>query len=161
MNGNKILLLLSILLFLVIFPYTKEVEIFKAKDVNWDILNGAKKFKQFNPATFSFLQEFKLTDEILMIDSTFISIKGFFKRHKHDDHVDIMISETVTDVCFMCNHDEHYNMIRINSLNDSSDFHNIKDDAYIKIQGVFKINKSHNIHPVFTMEDVVLEEIIH
>ena len=82
------------------------------------------------------------------------------KNHKHGDHNDIILTETVTDVCFICNHDEQYNMIRINSFNDSSDFHNIEDDTFIKIQGIFKINKSHNNHSVFVMEDVVLKDVI-
>ena len=160
MNANKILLLLSILIFLAIFPYTKKVEIFKAKDVNWDILKNAKRFKQFNPSTFSFLQTFEFTDEILKLDRTYMSIKGFIKRHKHGDHEDIIITETVTDVCFMCNHDKHYNIISINSFVNNSDFNKIEDGIFVKIEGIFIINKTDKNHPVFLMKDVVLEAII-
>ena len=157
---NRILLITSGLLFIIIFPYTKEIETFKAEDVNWDIISRVKKIKEFDPKVFAFKETYEFTEEINDLDNSHILIKGFIKKHKHSDHIDLILTEKVTDVCFMCNHDEHYNMIQINSLIDSSDFLNIKNDTYIKIQGIFKINKSHKNHPVFTMEDVVLKGII-
>lgn len=157
---NRLLLIFSALLFLIIFPYTKEIELFKAEDLNWEIISNSREFKQFDPSSFSFMQKYMFTEEVINLDNSNISIKGFIKYHKHGDHNDILLTEKVTDVCFMCDHDEHYNMIKINSFIDSSEFRNIKEDTYIQIQGIFKINTSQKDHPVYRMENVVLKDLI-
>lgn len=157
---NKILLTASGLLFLIVFPYTKEVKIFKAKDVNWDIINNSSKYKQFNPAAFSFKQKYKFTEEVLNLDNSNISIKGFLKNHKHGDHNDIILTETHTDVCFMCNHDEHYNMMMLKPDNPNSELYNLEDDVLIKVKGRFKINKEKKAHSVYVLENVKLEKVL-
>jgi len=157
---NNILILLSVVFFLIIYPYTKEVKIFRAEDASWDILNHTKKYKEFDSRTFALLQSFDFTKEILEMDGKEISIKGFVKKHKHGDHNDIVITETVTDVCFMCNHDEYYNMIMLKPFSKTSKLYNLKDDAYIKVQGIFKVNKGENVHSVYELNNAELEKFI-
>ena len=156
----NILLIASFLFILIIYPYTKEIKLFKANDINWDIINQSKSFKEFDRISFSFQQTYEFSDDILNLDNSVISVKGFIKKHKHFDHNDFLLTETVTDVCFMCNHDEQYNMIRLNTFSDSSEFKSLKDDTYITVNGIFKINRTNKNHPVFGMDEVVITEII-
>jgi len=157
---NKILILFSVVLFLVIYPYTKEIKIFRAQDTSWDILNQTKKYKEFNVRNFALLQTYNFSSEVLEMDGKNISIRGFVKKTNHDGHTDIILTETVTDVCFMCNHDEHYNMILLKPGSKKSEIYNIKDDAYIKVEGIFKINKDKNRHSVYQLNNAKLEEFI-
>ncbi len=157
---NKILILFSVVLFLIIYPYTKEINIFRAKDTSWDVLNQTKKYKKVDFQNFALLQNYDFSQEVLEMDGKNISIKGFIKKQKHDGHTDIILTETVTDVCFMCNHDEHYNMILLKPISTQSELFNIKDDAYIKVAGVFSINKDKNSHSVYQLNNAKLEEFI-
>jgi len=156
---NRILLLIVIVFFLIIYPYTKEIKIFRAKDANWDILNHSKKYKEFDPRTFALTQTYEFNDEVLSLDGEQISVKGFIKKHKHGDHSDILLTETVTDVCFMCNHDEHYNMIMLKPEIPNSELNNIEDDTFISVKGIFKLNKEKNAHSVYVLQNVELENI--
>ena len=158
--NNKILAVISFALFLIIYPYTKEIKKFRAEDASWGVLNNTKKYKEFDTRTFTLLQTYKFTDEVLKMDGKNISIKGFVKKHQHGKHIDILITETVTDVCFMCNHDEHYNMIMLNPKLKTSKLYNLKNDAYIEVVGFFKINKNKNAHSVYTLNNAELKEFI-
>jgi len=157
---NNILLLLSIILFIIIYPYTKTVTVFRAEDTSWDVLNQTRKYKQFDARTFTLIQSFDFTKEVLEMDGKTISIKGFLKKHKHGNHTDIIITETVTDVCFMCNHDEHYNMITLNLTSKKSELYHLDDDAYVKVEGIFKLNKNKNAHSVYELNSTELKEVI-
>lgn len=157
---NKILILFSIVLFLIIYPYTKEIKMFRAKDVTWDILNQTKKYKEFNLQNFSILNMYNFSQEVLDMDGEVIAIKGFIKKEKHGKHIDIILTETVTDVCFMCNHDEHYNLILLKPNSAESELYNIKDDTYIQVKGIFKINKEKDKHAVYQFNNTNLEGII-
>ncbi len=159
-NKSRILLLIVIVFFLIIYPYTKEVKVFRAKDANWDVLNHAKKYKEFDPRTFALTQTYEFTEEVLNLDGEKIMIKGFIKKQKHGEHFDILLTETVTDVCFMCNHDEHYNMIMLKPENHNSELYNLEDDLLIKVSGKFRINKEKEAHSVYVLENVELEKII-
>ncbi len=149
-----------IVFFLIIYPYTKEVKIFRAKDANWDVLNHTKKYKKFDPRIFALTQTYEFPEEVLNLEGEQISIKGFIKKHKHGDHSDLLLTETVTDVCFMCNHDEHYNMIMLKPNNLNSKISSLGDDTFIKVKGKLKINKGKNAHSVYVLENVELETIL-
>ena len=157
---NKILILFSVVLFLIIYPYTKDIKIFRAKDTSWDVLNQTKKYKEFDFQKFQLQNMYNFSQEVLNMDGKKIAIKGFLKKQKHGTHTDIILTETVTDVCFMCNHDEHYNMILLKPNSHKSELFNINDDAYIKVEGVFKINKDKNKHSVYQLNNAKLEEFI-
>jgi len=158
---NQILLLAAVAVFLFIYPWTKELIIFRAKDVNWEILKSAEKVKKFNAETFGFLPQYKLTDEILQLDGQKINIKGFLKKEIHGNHKDFIITETVTDVCFMCNHDEHYNMIQLHpDLTDKKLFDTLRNDVLVKVSGIFEINQKKGAHSVFLLKQAHLENIL-
>jgi len=157
-NINRILLIFSGLLFLVLFPYSKEIEIFKTDDINWDIINNAKKFKEFDPRIFAFKETIEYSKDILDLNNSNIVIKGFIKKHKHKDHIDLILTENITDVCFMCDHDELSNHININPV--EADFYKLKDDSYVKLSGIFKINKNNNRHFAFSISEAKLEDVI-
>ncbi|NPA44743.1 MAG: hypothetical protein GXO49_04345 [Chlorobi bacterium] len=150
----------SFVLFLIIYPYTKEINIFRAKDITWDILNQTKKYKKIDIKDFKLFQSYDFSKEVLEMDGKKIAIKGFIKKENHGKHTDIILTETVTDVCFMCNHDEHYNMILLKPASKQSELFNIKDDAYIKVEGVFSINKEKNNNSVYQLNNAKLKELI-
>ncbi len=157
---NRILLLIVIVFFLIIYPYTKEVKVFRAKDTHWDILNHAKKYKEFDPRIFALTQTYEFPEEVLSLDGEEIRIKGFIKKHKHGEHIDILLTEIVTDVCFMCNHDEHYNLIMLEPENKNSKLFNLENDVLIKVKGKFKINKVKDAHSVYVLKNVELEKVL-
>jgi len=157
---NKILILFSVVLFLIIYPYTKEINIFRAEDISWNILNQTTKYKEIDLKKFTMLQTYKFSKQVLAMDGKRISIKGFIKTEKHGEHKDIILTETVTDVCFMCNHDEHYNLIFLNIDSTDSELYDIEDDAYIEVEGIFKINKDKKKHYVYQLNNVKLENFI-
>jgi len=157
---NKILFLVIVVVFLIIYPYSKEIKVFRAEDTNWEILNQTKKYKEFNPRTFALTQTYDFTEEVLNLNEKSVTITGFIKKDNHGKHTDILLTETVTDVCFMCDHDEHYNMILLKPKNLSSDLFQIEDDSLIKVKGKFKIDKSKNAHSVYNLENAELENII-
>ena len=156
---NKILILFSVVLFLIIYPYTKDIKIFRAKDTSWDILNQTKKYRKINLSKFQLLQTYNFSQEVLDMDGKEIIIKGFIKKERHGGN-DIILTETVTNVCFMCNHDEHYNLILLKPASKQSKLFSIKDDAYIKVRGIFKINKEKHKHSVYQLNNAKLEEFI-
>lgn len=158
--NNKTLAIISFALFLIIYPYTKEIKKFRAEDINWDILNNTKKYKEFDTRTFSIQQTYKFSEDVLEMNGKKIIIKGFIKKDKHNKHQDIIITETVTDVCFMCNHDEHYNMIVLNPKKKNSKLYNIKDDSYIEVEGFFMVNTNKNAHSVYSLNSAELKEFL-
>lgn len=147
-------------MFLIIYPYTKEINIFRAEDISWNIINQTKKYKEFDLQRFTLRNTYNFSGEVLAMDGKEIAIKGFIKKQKHGTHTDIILTETVTDVCFMCDHDEHYNLIFLNVDSKDSNLYDIKDDAYIKVEGVFKINNDKKQHYVYQLNNVKLESII-
>ena len=153
---NRLLLIVSGLLFLILFPYTKEIDFFKAEDVNWDIINHARKIKIFDPKIFAFKNIYEFSDDILDLDNSQILINGFIKKHKHEGHIDIILTENVTDVCFMCDHDEHYNFIKVYPVGETSEIDQIKDDSYVRLSGLFKINNTNDEHFAFSIVDAKL-----
>ncbi len=158
---NQLLLLVAVAIFLFMYPWTKELKIFRAKDVNWEILKSAEKVKKFNTETFGFSPQYKLTDEILHLDGQKINIKGFFKKEIHGNHTDFIITETVTDVCFMCDHDEHYNMIQLlPEITEKKIFDTLRNDTLIKLTGIFEINRKTGAHSGFLLKEAHLETIL-
>ncbi|MCF6366974.1 MAG: hypothetical protein L3J35_12335 [Bacteroidales bacterium] len=156
---RKGILLIIVVFFLIIYPYSKEIKVFRAKDTNWDVLNYTKKYKEFDPRTFALIQTYNFTEEILSLDGKDITIVGFIKKDKHGKHTDILLTETVTDVCFMCDHDEHYNMLLLKPKNKDSNLFTAEDDILIKVKGKFKIDKSKNAHSVYSLEGAELDSI--
>ena len=158
---NQLLLLITVAFFLFIYPWTKEVKIFRVKDVNWEVLKSAEEITKFNTETFGFLPHYKLTDDILQLDGQKININGFFKKEVHGINKDFVITETLTDVCFMCDHDEHYNMIQLNpDSNTAVIFDTLRNDILIKVSGIFKINQKTGAHSVFLLKEVHLENVL-
>ncbi len=162
MTGNfkiiRFILLAAVAVFFFIFPWTKEIKNFRAKDVTWNILKSAKKINKFNTKTFTFLPKFQLNEEILELNGKEIRIKGFFKKEIHDKHPDFILTETVTDVCFMCNHDEQYNFMELIVEPDEKQFFDsLKDDTMIYVSGIFKINQKSNNYPIFLLKNTHLE----
>ncbi len=158
---TQLILLIAVTVFFFIYPWTKEVKVFRIKDVNWDILKSAENVKKFDSETFGFLSRYKLNDEILNLNGQKIFIKGFFKKEVHENHFDFIITETVTDVCFMCDHDEHYNMIQLLPAPDEKNlFDTLHNDLLIKVSGVFEINQTAGVHSVFLLKETHLENIL-
>jgi len=155
-----IFLLTSVSIFLFIFPWTKEVKVFRAEDITWDILKSANKIKKFNPRTFAFSPQFELNDEILKLNGQKIRIKGFYKKEKHFDETDFILTETVTEVCFACDHDEHYNLIQlIPTIDEIKSFDTLKNDKMIEVSGIFEITEKNNFHSVFLLKNAHLTKI--
>jgi len=158
---NRLLILIAVSVFFFIFPWTKEVKIFSAKDVNWEILKSVKKVEKFDSKSFAFSPQFQLNDEILKLNGQKISIKGFFKKEIHHNHSDFIITETVTDVCFMCDHDEHYNLIKlIPETNEKQFFNSLKNDTLIQVSGIFELNQEPNAHSIFLLKDARSENFL-
>jgi len=158
---NRLLILIAVTAFFFIFPWTKEVKIFRAKDVNWEILKSVKKVEKFDSKSFAFSPQLQFNDEILKLNGQKISIKGFFKKEIQNNHSDFIITETVTDVCFMCDHDEHYNLIKlIPGTNEKQFFNKLKNDTLIQVSGIFKLNQESNAHSIFLLTDARLENFV-
>ncbi|GEM_PF-2505212 len=158
-NIKIILIFSAVVIFLIIYPYSKEPKIFRINDINWDKLNNSKKYQEFDSRTFGLIQTFEFSEDALKLDGQTIVIKGFLKKHQHGNSKEIFITETVTDVCFMCNHDEDYNMILLKLENNATGFNDLTDDTLIKVSGTFRIDKNKNAHSAFILEKVKLEEI--
>ncbi len=156
-NKIQILLFLSIVLFLFIYPWTKEVTVFRAEDVNWDILKSVKKTNVFDKQIFAFNKHYELNKKIKNLNGKKIRIKGFLKKESHNGHIDFLITETVTNVCFICDHDEHYNMIQLFPKNNELKvFKNLKNDSLIQTSGIFKISENNTDTSFFSMINVEL-----
>jgi len=153
---RNIILILSILIFAIIYPYTKEIEKFRASNITWKILQEKENISEFNANNFAFVKTHKISNKIKKLEGTEIIIDGFFnKGDEHDNNI-IYISETVTDVCFMCTHDEHYNAIILNGADTITNFDKINKDTYIKVSGIFKINTEKNSHIIYYLENPTL-----
>ncbi len=151
----KISVFSALIVFMLIYPYSKNVKQFKAQDIQWDLINRSKEINEFNPARFVFEKKWYLSPEVLALDNKLITIKGFIKNEKHGTRSVIIITESVTDVCFMCKHDEMYKFIEIIPDNTENQFKKIKNDTYVQVEGIFKINPDHK-HSIFTLEKVNL-----
>ncbi len=160
-NINYLLTVITVTLGLIIYPWTKEIDKFRADDVTWDILSLTIKTEKFDVSSFSFLPNYKISEEIKKLDGQKIRINGFFKKEGHAGHLDYFLTETVTDVCFMCNHDEHYNFIKLIPETENKQlFDTLKNDKLIKVSGVFEINTKIKAHPIFLLKKVRLDKII-
>jgi len=156
---NKILLICSSLIFLIIFPYTKKIEVFKVNDVNWDLINTAITYKKFDPKIFSFKNTYEISDKLMELNNKEITISGFIKHIKHKDHNDIILTESITDVCFMCDHDEHYSYINISESSIKTELNDLKNDTFIKLKGIFIIHERDD-HSLFHLKNAEIVEII-
>lgn len=154
-------MLIAFVAFLFLYPYSKKIKKFKAEDLNWEIINKTNQFKEFDPSRLIFKKTYYFSDEIQKLDQTVISIKGFLKKEKHGSHTDLILTETVTDVCFMCNHDESYMFIELIPGEKESPLYGISDDAYVEVKGTFLINKENYHLPPYSMEDAILINTIH
>ena len=156
-NFKYLFILLVVSVFLLIYPWTKEVKVFRAKDLTWKILKSSVKTNQFDVKTFTFYGKYQLNEEINKLNGREIKIKGFFKKEKHGDETDYILTETVTNVCFACDHDEHYNLIQLfPNFDEINIFNNIKDDTMIEVYGNFEINRNKKFHSVFLLKNVFL-----
>jgi hypothetical protein len=159
-HSVKILLIISFSTFLFLFPYTKIIKKFKAEDVNWDIINTSKQYKEFDPSLFTLKKTYYFSPEIQKLNHSVISIKGFIKNEKHGNHKDLILTESVTDVCFMCDHDKTFRFIKLIPAKPESDLFKIKNDTYVHVEGIFSINKNDKVHAVFMLENASLIQII-
>lgn len=154
-NFKHFFILFLVSVFLLIYPWTKEVKEFRAEDVTWEVLKSAVKTNRFDLKTFSFYGKYQLNDEIQKLDGREIKIKGFFKSEKHGEVLDYFLTETVTNVCFACDHDEHYNYIQFfPNFNETDIFKDLKNDTLIEVFGKFQINQNRNFHSVFLLKNV-------
>jgi len=161
MNSKKIyiLLLSVVVVFLFVYPWTKEVHTFRAKDVNWEILKSAVKTKTFDKKTFSFYQKYELNRKIQNLNNKEIRIKGFLKKEKIGKQIDFLLTETVTNVCFGCDHDEHYNLIQLfPQKNEIQIFDTLQNDKMINVSGIFEINQKQYSRFVFLLKKVHFEK---
>lgn len=154
-------MLIAFVVFLFLYPYSKKIKKFKAEDLNWEIINKTNQFKEFDPSRLTFKKTYYFSDEIQKMDQTNISIKGFLKKETHGSHTDLILTETVTEVCFMCNHDESFMFIKLIPVEKDSPLYGILDDAYVEVKGTFRINKENNHLPPLIMEDAKLINTIH
>jgi hypothetical protein len=138
-NINKLLLIAAVLLFLIIFPYTRHIEKFRANDATWDLLNRSVSYKEFDPKIFSFRETFEISEELKKLNLQTIAIKGFIKKNVHGDHKNIALTENVSDVCFMCDHDNPTVYILITEKVKGS-FDSIADDQLVRLKGIFLID---------------------
>jgi hypothetical protein len=143
-----------------LYPYSKPIKAFKADDIQWEIINQSKSYKEFDPATFTFKKIVYFSDEFQKLDNTHISIKGFIKKETHGDQMNLLFTGTVTEVCFMCNHDEMYSFIELIPNAIESGLYSIKNDTYIEVQGDFRINHNKKQNAFFLLENAVLVKII-
>ncbi len=150
-----ILSIISILIFLFLYPYTKEVPVFKSDDVAWSVFINVKTVKEFNYENFSFSPSVSVNEEVEEMNNKNIEIKGFISIHKHDDKKKILLSEKISGVCFMCNHDENYISIEIVPKNKESEIFNLKPEEYVKVAGKFVINEETE-HFKFSIINAVL-----
>lgn len=148
---NKLLLITAVFFFLIIFPYTKSIERFKADDITWSFLNKSVLYKEFDSKIFAFKETYQLSAELKNLDNKEIIIKGFLKHQKHRDHSDIILTENVSDVCFMCNHDEHAVFISVSGRKEKFSEY-LSDDTYVKLKGIFKI-KTESDHGLFHLSE--------
>ncbi len=156
---NRLLLLFAAVFFLFIFPWTKNITIFRAENITWDILKSAVKTNKFDSHSFSFVPAYKLNDEIKKLNKKEIIIEGFFKKEAHKTGTEYILTETVTEVCFACDHDTHYNMIQL--IPDAEQkilFDTLPNDTLIKVRGIFQINNKKNAQSVFLLKKTHLEK---
>jgi hypothetical protein len=94
------------------------------------------------------------------LDQKFVTIKGFLKKEKHGKGIDLILTETVTDVCFMCDHDEHYCYIQLLPDTKDSKLYTLKDDDYIEVEGLFFIKRDYENKPSFQLKNIQSVNII-
>ncbi len=135
---SKLILLFSVAVFLFIYPWTKEPKHFRAEDVNWEILKSAGRIKKFDFERSAFVDYLRLGDSVRKLNGKKIIIKGFYKKELHEGKMHMLLTETVTDVCFMCSHDEHYEAAElIPEPGEGKFFESLKDDEFIRVSGIF------------------------
>jgi hypothetical protein len=156
----KILLLISFVSIAFIYPYSKQIKLYKAEDIRWETINKSKQYKEFDPASFTFKKIVYFSPEIQKLDHTDISIKGFIKKEKQGDQEHLLLTETVTEVCFMCNHDEMYNFIELIPNENESELNKLKKDSYIEVEGVFMIKRNQKEQSHYILDKAELVKII-
>ncbi len=156
---NRLLLLFAVVIFLFIFPWTKNITIFRAENITWSILKSAVKTNEFDSHSFSFVPNYQLNDKIKKLNKKEIIIEGFFKKEEHKIGTEYILTETVTEVCFACDHDTHYNMIQLIPDAEQKIFFDIlPNDTLIKVKGIFQINNKKNAQYVFLLKNAHLEK---
>lgn len=152
----KYIIAVSFLIFAFIYPYTKEVKQFRTNDITWKILNTTGSVNEFDSKRLKFIPVRKIPAEVEQLNGQLITIKGFYKlnnEHKQNLHT---ITETVTEVCFMCQHDEHHNIIVLENIELDKNFKNIKNDSLIKVSGIFKLKKTDKNNLIYHIENTKL-----
>ncbi len=158
MNRKHILifLLASLAMLLILMPYTKDIEQFKATDLTWAMLKKAKTTKVFDFSNFGFEPKTEYHSEIDSLNGKPIVITGFFKNETHDSQSLLLLTENVTNVCAMCNHDEHYAAIVLHPA-DSALF-NLPDDALLAISGIFEYDTTKHLY--YHINQAVIDSIL-
>lgn len=139
---KTVFFIIVIAIVLILYPYSKQPAKFRSDDITWQIFSNSKMHKKFDSHNFEFITINQINDEIKALDKNEISIKGFIVVENHGKHKHIILSETVTDACFMCNHDENNPAILLFPNDDKSEIYNLKQDDFVKIKGTFAINKT-------------------
>jgi hypothetical protein len=147
------ILAVSAVIFLFIFPYTKKIETFRTEDVTWEILKETETVNEFKINNFNFVQQKKLSNKILELNGNEISIEGFLLKELNKKDTIYLITETQTEVCFMCNHDEHYNSILLENAKNNKEFRKIGNGKLIKIRGIFRIKNNENTKFLYNIEN--------
>jgi len=144
--------------FLILYPYSKQPAQFRSDDITWKIFHNSNTYKRFDFQNFGFKNVHQINEKIKALDSTQITIKGFIVIEKHGGAKHIILSETVTDACFMCNHDENNPAIQIIPKNKNSKIFRLKQDDYVKIKGTFAINKNNDDLMTFILKNPEIVE---
>ena len=157
MNKNtKILFLVSVIfVILVIIPYTREVDIYTAKDVQWKMFHNNKRYKTFDKQHFHFRTETEISDELRELNQTEISIKGFFHEEMLGKEQVILLTENRLEVCAFCNHEELGYSIILKFRSDSLFLsEGVQTDSYIEVKGTFFIDDKNEHHSPFVIKNI-------
>ena len=87
--------------FLILYPYSKQPAQFRSDDITWKIFHNSNTYKHFDFQNLAFKNIHQINEKIKAVDNKEITIKGFIIIEKHGDEKHIILSETVTDACFM------------------------------------------------------------
>ncbi len=146
-----------IVIFIFLYPYTREVPVFKSDDLTWSAFKNIKTVKEFDSESFSFMPVLSVPEKLEALNNKLIKIKGFVLLHKHGDEFKILLSEKLTGVCFMCNHDENYVSIEIIPKNKNSAVYDLKSEDFVNVKGRFIISEEKK-HIKFSITEAELIE---
>ena len=144
---------------IILWLYTICVASFAQKEITWYTLSDVKWKMEYIKSMKNFYQMPRFGKNLLALDSTEVSVKGFYIPVKADGSLSV-VSAKPSSACFFCGTGGIESVIEIVAAANTLRFRHLKTDKYIKVSGTLKLNKTDPEHLMYILENAKLLEII-